>query len=183
MNKETLIKILEKMGFESEIIEDILAFVDNEIDIKYLYEKVKYLAELNCSDRVIRIIIEENPLFLSTELDEIKAVVNYLNEKGLKSYIVNILEVNPDILSTGVEKISQNEKLLKYVIQDDKKVERLYIDRSEIFTYNNDYLANRIRLLVENGLKEKIEKIIITYPEIFELEDDEINFKELKERV
>ena len=183
MDKESLTKILEKMGFEEEVIEDILSFVDTEIDIKYLYEKVKYLADLKFTDRIIRIIVEENPLFLTTELKDIQAVVEYFKEKGLEKYLINIVEVNPDILSTSVEKIRQNEKILKIIIGDENKIQKLLIDRSEILTYNNDYLADRIRLLVENGLKETIEKIIMLYPETFELEDDELDLKNLKQKV
>ena len=183
MDKKSLTKILEKMGFQNEIIEDILSFVDTEIDIKYLYEKIKYLVDLKFTDRIIRIIIEENPLFLTTELKEVQAVIEYLKEKGLEKYLINIIEINPDILSTKLETICQNEKILKMLINDENKIKRLLIDRSEIFTYNNDYFADRIRILVENGLKDKIEKIIMLYPEIFELEDDELDLKDLKQKI
>ena len=179
MDKESLRKLLLKLGFENEIIDDILVFADNEIDAKYLYEKIKYLAELKCTDRIIRIIIEENPIFLNTEFENIKDVINYLKEKDLDDYIVNILEVNPYILSVSLDKIKNNEKILGYLLNEDN-LRNVFINRSELLTYNNDFLTNRIRLLVENNLKDKISRIIITNPEIFELEDDEINIKELK---
>ena len=57
-------------------------------------------------------------------------------------------------------------------------------DRIEILTYNTDYLSKRLAYLVENGLKDKIETIILSRIEIFDLEDDEIEFevKDLKKK-
>lgn len=182
MDKDSLRKLLLKLGFEDEVIDDIVVFADNEIDAKYLYEKIKYLSDLKCTGRIIRIIIEENPIFLNTEFGNIKDVINYLKEKGLEKYIVNILEVNPYILSVSLEVIKNNEKVLGYLLNENS-MKRIFIDRSELLTYNNNFLTNRIRLLVENGLKDKIEKIIITNPEIFELEDDEIDIKKLKAKL
>lgn len=182
MEAEVLSKFLKKIGFDEESIEDILLFSNNEIDIKDLYNKVKYLTDIKCSARVIRIIIEENPLFFTTELEDIEKVINYFIQKGLQEYVSNILEVCPEILSVQVGKIQKNEEILKFLINEDK-VKMLLRDRTEIFTYNNDYLANRIRFFVENGLKDKIEKIIITRIEVFELEEDEIDLQELQENL
>ena len=57
MDKDSLRKLLLKLGFEDEVIDDIVVFADNEIDAKYLYEKIKYLSDLKCTGRIIRIII------------------------------------------------------------------------------------------------------------------------------
>ena len=118
-------------------------------------------------------------MFLLTELDEIKKVIEYLKEKGLEEYITEILEMEPEFVSTKIEVIKKNEEILKLIVPE-SNIKILLRDRTVIFTYNNDYLANRLRLLVEHGLKEKIARIILNYIEIFDLEDDEIDFEELK---
>lgn len=181
---ETLEEVLRKIKFNEEEIEDIKEFVKNEIDIKELCTKILYLYELNCSPRIIRIIIEENILFLSTELKEIEAVVNYIKEKDLGEYLEDLLEVNPDLITEPVEKLRRNENLLKMMLSEEK-VKTLLRDRIEILTYNTDYLSKRLAYLVENGLKDKIEDIILSKIEIFDLEDDEIEFEveEMKKKL
>ena len=172
-------KYLESLGFGEEEIDEIMIYAGNDIDIAGIKNKVDYLNSLKCSSRVIRIIIEENPLFLLTELEEVKKVIAYLKEKGLEEYITDILEVEPEFISTKIDVIRKNEEILKLIVSE-AHVNILLRDRTIIFTYNNDYLANRLRLLVENGLKDKIAKIILNNIEIFDLEDDEIDFEELK---
>ena len=172
-------KYLESLGFGEDEIDEIMIYAGNDIDVAGIKNKVDFLNSLKCSSRVIRIIIEENPLFLLTELEEIKKVVAYLKEKGLEEYITDILEVEPEFISTKIDVIRKNEEILKLIVSE-AHMNILLRDRTIIFTYNNDYLANRLRLLVENGLKDKIAKIILNNIEIFDLEDDEIDFEELK---
>ena len=170
---------LKELGFNEDEIDEIMIYAGNDIDINGIKNKVEYLHNLGCSSRIIRITIEENPLFLLTELEEIKKVIEYVKEKGLEEYITDIIEVEPEFLSTPIEKIRKNEEILKLVVPE-SNIKILLRDRTVIYTYNNDYLANRLRILVENGLKSKIAKIILSNIEIFDLEDDEINFDELK---
>lgn len=181
---ETLEEVLRKIKFNEEEIEDIKESVENEIDMKELCAKIIYLHDLNCSARIIRIIIEENILFLSTELKDIEAVVNFIKEKGLEEYLENMLEVNPDLISEPVEKLRRNENLLKLMLSEEK-MKVILRDRIEILSYNTDYLSKRLAYLVENGLKDKIETIILSRIEIFDLEDDEIEFevKEMKKKL
>lgn len=177
--REKLEEFLKKIGFENEEVEEILEFANNEIDCKGIYEKIDYLKNLNIDNRIIKIIIEENPLFLTSELSEIETVIEYLKEKGLEEYIVNILEVDPEIINTPVDTLRKNEKLLK-MIMSEEKVKLLLRDRIEILTFNSDYLSKKLAFLIENGLKEKITYIILSNIEIFYLEDDEIDIEELK---
>lgn len=170
---------LKKLGFNEDEIDEICIYAGNDIDVNGIQKKIEYLYKLNCSPRIIRIVIEENPLFLITEMNDIESVINYFKEKELDEYITDIIEVEPEILSTKIDKIRKNEEILKLVLPD-SNIKILLRDRTIIFTYNNDYLANRLTLLVQNGLKEKIARIILNNIEIFDLDDDEINFDELK---
>ncbi len=179
---EDLKIFLKQIGFEKEDIEDISELVNNEIDTKELYKKVEYLKEIGCEARVIRIVIEENILFLSTELEEMKKVISFLKANDLEEYIVNLIEVNPEILSVSAETLNRNVNLIKMMVSDDK-IKILLRDRIELFTYNTDYLSQRLAFLVNNGLKEKIGKLILMQIEIFELEEDEIEIEELKKNL
>lgn len=174
---------LEKLGLKTDEIEDVLELVPNEIDNVELYKKIKYLLEeVKCNLRIIRIILEENPLFMTTELNEIIEMIEYLRKKELEEYILNILEMNPEILSVSVSTLKRNEEILKLVLPE-YMIKMLLKDRMEIFTYNSEYLANRLTFLVNEGFKEQIDKIIISYIEIFELDEDEIDIKLLKENL
>ena len=173
---------LRNIGFDEETIEEILELVDNEIDAKELYKKIQYLQQLNCDARIIRIVIEENILFLTTELEEMEKVISFIKEKGLEEYIVNILEVNPDIISVSVEILRRNEKLFAMMIPEEQ-LKILLRDRIEILTYNSDYLADRLAFFVKNGFKNKIAKIILTQIELFDLEEEEIEIENLKKNL
>ena len=170
---------LKSLGFNEDEVDEILIYAGNDIDVDGIKKKIECLHNLNCSPRIIRIIIEENPLFLITEIKDIEEVIKYFKEKGLEENLVDIIEVEPEILSTKLEKIKKNEEILKFILPE-SNIKILLRDRTVIFTYNNDYLANRLTLLVEHGLKEKMARIIINNIEVFELDDDEINFDELK---
>lgn len=179
---EALQICLKNLDFDEETIEEILELVDNEVDIKELYNKIQYLQQLGCDARIIRIIIEENLLFFTTELQEIEKVIVFITEKGLENEISNLLEVNPDIISVSVETLRRNENLLKMMLPEEK-VKNLLRDRAEIFTYHSDYLADRLAFLVKNGLKENIEDILLTQVEILDLEEDEIEIEKLKKKL
>ena len=178
---ENLKSCLYNLEFDEDTIEEILGLIDNEIDIKELYEKIVYLQELGCDSRIIRIIIEENFLFFTTELEDIKKVVNFIKERDLKEYIVNIIEVNPDIISISIDTLKKNENLLKMTLSEDK-VRILLRDRTEVFTYNSDYLADRLAFFIKNGLKEHIDDILLTQTELLDLEENEIEIEKLKKK-
>lgn len=176
-------ELFKKIGLKEDEIEDILELVPNEIDNIELYKKIKYLLEdIKCDLRIIRIILEENPLFMTTELGEMIEVLEYLKSKELEEYILNILEEDPEILSTSVKTLKRNEEILKMVLPE-HTIKILLRDKIEIFTFNSDYLADRLAFLIDEGFKDKIDKIIISYIEIFELNEDEIDLEALEENL
>lgn len=171
---------LKKIGFDKEETEYIMQYANNEIDRKALHEKIKYLISLGLDARQIRIVIEEDITFVTTELKLIMengtVLKDYLNEDEIK----NALEVTPELLTMKKGDLEQNIRLLTILIPNEE-VQRIIIqDRGEILTYKPDYLSNKFSFLVENGLKENILKIIIENVEIFDLENDEINVDDLK---
>lgn len=182
-NKEKLKEYLKSLKFSVEDIEDLLDNLENEIDQKDLHEKIKFLISLKLDIRVIRIIIEENPLFMTTTLNEIKDIVELLESLKLKEYISDILEMNPEILSTSKEKIATNINLLKIIIPEEMKFFEILKERTEIFTYNTEYLEKRLEFFVKNDLKDQIYKIILKYSELFDEDEEDINIKRLKEEL
>lgn len=171
---------LKKIGFDKEETEYIMQYANNEIDKKSLHEKIKYLISLGLDARQIRIVIEEDITFVTTELKLIMEngtiLKDYLNEDEIK----NALEVTPELLTMKKGDLEQNIRLLAILIPDEKVQKIIIQDRGEILTYKPDYLSNKFSFFVENGLKESILKIIIENVEIFDLENNEINIDELK---
>lgn len=171
---------LKKIGFEAEEIEEILEYANSEIDRKVLHEKVKFLISLGLEARQIRIVLEEDLLFVTEDFELIKenaaVLTRYLDQEEIK----NTLETTPEILTVRKEELERNINLLKLVINDEESLKIVIQDRGEILTYKPDYLSDKFTFLVSKGLKENILKIIIENVEIFELDNDEIDVEELK---
>lgn len=171
---------LKKIGFEAEEIEEILEYANSEIDRKVLHEKVKFLISLGLEARQIRIVLEEDLLFVTEDFELIKenaaVLTKYLDQEEIK----NTLETTPEILTVRKEELERNINLLKLVINDEESLKIVIQDRGEILTYKPDYLSDKFTFFVSKGLKENILKIIIENVEIFELDNDEIDVEELK---
>ncbi len=176
---EELEQMLRELGFDEETIREQIDMAGFDVEINDFRRKVQYFKELNLSDRVIRIIIEESILLLTTELNEMQEVIEYLKEKGLEAYIENILEVDPNFICVSLEFIRRNESFLSEFVPKDR-IKSLLIERSEIFTYNPDYLENKVEFFIENGLENKIEKLILMHIEAFDLLNSEIDIELLK---
>lgn len=181
--KDTEVSIeeyLKRIGFDKEETEYILQYANNEIDKKVLHEKIKYLISLGLDARQIRIVIEEDITFVTTELKLIMengtVLKDYLNEEEIQ----NTLEVTPELLTMKKGELEQNIRLLNILIPDEEVQKIVIQDRGEILTYKPDYLSSKFSFFVENGLKENILKIIIENVEVFDLENDEIDINELK---
>lgn len=171
---------LKKIGFEAEEIEEILEYANSEIDRKVLHEKVKFLISLGLEARQIRIVLEEDLLFVTEDFELIKenaaVLTKYLDQEEIK----NTLETTPEILTVRKEELERNINLLKLVINDEESLKIVIQDRGEILTYKPDYISDKFTFFVSKGLKENILKIIIENVEIFELDNDEIDVEELK---
>ena len=79
---------LKKIGFEAEEIEEILEYANSEIDRKVLHEKVKFLISLGLEARQIRIVLEEDLLFVTEDFELIKenaaVLTKYLDQEEIK---------------------------------------------------------------------------------------------------
>ncbi len=172
---------LNKIGFSSDDIDSILEYTTNEIDRNVLHEKIKYLISLGLNATQIRIIIEEDLTFITEELelikDNVEVLKKYLNEDEIK----NALEVTPELLTMKKGELQQNIRLLNIVIENEEYLKIIIQDRGEILTYKPDYLSDKFSFLINNGLKDKILDILIQNIEIFDLENEEINLKKLKQ--
>ena len=139
---------LKKIGFEAEEIEEILEYANSEIDRKVLHEKVKFLISLGLEARQIRIVLEEDLLFVTEDFELIKenaaVLTKYLDQEEIK----NTLETTPEILTVRKEELERNINLLKLVINDEESLKIVIQDRGEILTYKPDYLSDKFTFLV-----------------------------------
>lgn len=178
MKKDKLKGFLEELKYDENSINDILELVDNEKDIESLYNKIEFLNKNGVNQEGIDIILSDNPLFLTTDIDTVKRSVNFLKNIKLEN-IANVLEINSELLSTSDQIMSENYKLLKILMPEKEVLSMLKID-SEILSFNTNYLEKRLEFFIKNGLKDKIKNIILNRIEAFEDEEDEIDLEELK---
>ena len=180
VEKISIEEYLKKIGFEQEEVEEILEYANSEIDRKVLHEKVKYLISLGLEARQIRIILEEDLLFITEDFNTIQingaSLSKLLNEDELK----NTLETTPELLTMKNEDLERNINLLKLVVPDEESLKVVIEDRGELLTYKPDYLSDKFTFFVSEGMKEDILKIIIENVEVFDLDNDEIDLDELK---
>ena len=176
----SLEKYLKMIGFDEEEISMILDYANSEIDKKVLHEKVKYLISLGLEARQIRIILEEDPTFLTEEFEQIKNNSEILHKYLDKDQLKNTLEVAPEILTMKKDDLKRNINLLDIIINNSEILKVIMQDRGEILTYKPDYLSDKFTFLINSGLKENILKILIENIEIFDLDNSEINIEELK---
>lgn len=180
VEKISIEEYLKKIGFEQEEVEEILEYANSEIDRKVLHEKVKYLISLGLEARQIRIILEEDLLFITEDFNTIQingaSLSKLLNEDELK----NTLETTPELLTMKNEDLERNINLLKLVVPDEESLKVVIEDRGELLTYKPDYLSDKFTFFVSEGFKEDILKIIIENVEVFDLDNDEIDLEELK---
>ena len=180
MKKEELKKYFDELKYSESIQIEILESVETEKDIESLYEKIKFLNKNGVPAEGIEMIFNENPLFITTNLETVKNNVNFLKNINIEN-IPRTLEINPELLSTSDKIMSENYKLLKILMSEKDLANMLKID-CEILTFNTDYFVKRLEFLIGNGLKDCIKNIILNDIEVFEDEEDEIDLDELKSK-
>ena len=178
MKKEELKKYFDELNYSESIQLEILESVETEKDIESLYEKIKFLNKNGVPAEGIEMIFNENPLFITTNLETVKNNVNFLKNINLEN-IPRTLEINPELLSTSDKTMSENYKLLKILMNEKDLANMLKID-CEILTFNTDYFEKRLEFLIKNGFKDSIKNIILNDIEAFEDDEDEIDLDELK---
>ena len=176
MKKEEEKKILLEEKFDS--YEDILQYVDDEKDIESLADKIKFLKKNGLENEDIELVLSENPLFLTSDLETIKRSANFFKSIGLKN-LSQVYNMNPELLSVSDSQMSENYKLLKLLMSEKELINMLNID-AEILSFNTNYLGRRLEFFVKNGLKDKIKDIILNSIESFEDEEDEIDLDTLR---
>ena len=150
---------LKKIGFDEEEIEEILEYANSEIDRKVLHEKVKYLISLGLEARQIRIVLEEDLLFMTEDIEMIKEngafLVTILDEEEIK----NTIETTPEILTVKKEDLERNYNLLKLVIPDEESLKIVIQDRGELLTYKPDYLSDKFTFFVNELIHFSVFKV------------------------
>ena len=134
---------LKNIGFTQNEIQDLIEEVQNDIDTKVLHEKIKYLISLGLDARQIRIVIEENPLFITEDLEmmikNMCIILKYLSKEDIPI----CLEVSPEIITLNEGFLKENINLMKNYVNDEE-LKVLLLDRGEVFTFIPDYLKKRI---------------------------------------
>lgn len=180
LDKLSIEEYLKVVGFEPEDIAMIMEYGVNEIDKESLHEKIKYLISLGLDPRRIRIVIEEDITFVTEEISLIVNNGTFLKSILSEEELIDCLEVTPELLTVKDGYLKENLGLLKLIIKEDEVLKMLLLDRAELLTYKPKFLSEKLSYLIENGLKDKLVKILIEEIEIFDLDNDEIDLEYLK---
>lgn len=180
IDKLNIEEYLKVVGFEVEDIDIIMEYGINEIDKELLHEKIKYLISLGLDPRRIRIVIEEDITFVAEETSLIVSNGTFLQSILSEEELIDCLEVTPELLTVKKGYLKENLGLLKLIVKEEEVLKMLLLDRAELLTYNPKFLSEKLSYLIENGLKDKLVKILIEEIEIFDLDNDEIDLEYLK---
>ena len=180
IDKLSIEEYLKVVGFEPEDIAMILEYGVNEIDKESLHEKIKYLISLGLDPRRIRIVIEEDITFVTEEISLIVNNGTFLKSIMSSEELIDCLEVTPELLTVKEGYIEENMKLLNLIVTDKEVLKMLILDRGELLTYKPKYLSEKLSYLIENGLKDKLIKILIEEIEIFDEENEDIDLDYLR---
>lgn len=157
----------------------LLDMLEGESDLQSLVIKIEILHSEGIDIASLEDSIMEDPWFVVEEpkviADNIDVLKKYLDKKELNK----VLEMNPEYLTVQGNSLEQNIKMIKLLVSP-KCFEVLFKAHGEIFTFNSDFLEKRFEFFIKNGLKDKIEELILTKMEVFDLEEEEINLDELR---
>ena len=170
---------LISLGFEEDEIQELLEYATNDIDAKELKRKIEFLISLRLRNETILMIISENPLFITTELEDMMNTVDYLKNKLNENDVSVVLGLEPYAITTSREYFERNEhEIGKYVGEEGIKEELL--SNTELFTFEPEFLAERIDYLISKGHKDHLEDIFVDDIDFFYLDDDEIDDYEFR---
>lgn len=169
---------MNSLNVDGDFVDGLLFQLEGENDLQSLIMKIEILHSENININNIKESFIENPLFL---IDEPKTIENNITilKKYLNQNDLNIsIEMNPEYLTMQDDYLEQNIKMIKLVVSSET-FDFLLKAHGEIFTYNTPFLVERLEFFIKNGLKDRIEEFIISKIELFDLDEEEINLKEL----
>ncbi len=181
--EEKLKEYLKVLEFEENDIQEILQLVSSEIDIKSLHEKLKFLVSKGLDKTSLKIIIDENLLFLTSNIKTIEKNMEILEKYLSQNEILMSLGLTPELITLQEENLQSNINMLKIIFGSDDEVKEIIINYGEILLYNTKYLEKRFEYFIKNGLKDQIKNYIIEDIELFDLEEDEIDLEDLKKNL
>lgn len=172
-------KYMLDLNIDDNITQYILDMLEGENDFNSIIVKFEILTHEGISVNSIQDEIVENPFFITCEPKEMEKNIELLKKYIDSNEIASVIEMNPEYLTIQKDYFEQNIKMLKIIISK-KNFEYLLKGNGEIFTFNSDYLEKRLEFFIKNGLKDKLEDLIIERIDLFEADEEEIDFDELR---
>ena len=171
-------KYMLDLNIDDNITQYIMDMLEGENDFNSIILKFEILNHEGINVNTIQDEIVENPFFLTCEPKEFEKNIEILKKYVDSNEIANVIEMNPEYLTIQKDYFEQNIKMLKIILSEEN-FEFLLKGNGEIFTFNSDYLEKRLEFFIKNGLKDKLETLIVERIDLFEADEDEIDFDEI----
>lgn len=169
---------MASLGVEESFTEYLLMMLEGENNLQSLIVKIEILHSEGIDINALTEELMENPFFIVEEPKVIEHNIEVLKKYIDKKELTKTLEMNIDYLTVPENSLEQNIKMVKLLVSP-KVFDVLLKAHGEIFTFNADYLEKKFEFFIKNGLKDKIEELIMSKIEIFEMDEEEINLEEL----
>ncbi len=169
---------MASLGVEESFTEYLLMMLEGENNLQSLIVKIEILHSEGIDINALTEELMENPFFIVEEPKVIEHNIEVLKKYIDKKELTKTLEMNIDYLTVPENSLEQNIKMVKLLVSPEV-FDVLLKAHGEIFTFNADYLEKKFEFFIKNGLKDKIEELIMSKIEIFEMDEEEINLEEL----
>lgn len=179
MEDRELVEYLKIIQMNEKNILQLQRCISKDTSVKEIHEKIIYLINEKFSTRQIRAILEENNNILNYSITSIKEVMNILKYSNYRFQVIDIIEMEPMILTNNPQQLKNNLKILENNLQNNRAIEEIVNNRPEILLVENKMLEDKLKVIQEIGLQKYMLDILLEEENIFTLN---IEVEQLKER-
>lgn len=171
-------KYMIDLNVDDSLVQFIIDMLEGETDYQSIIVKFEILHHEGIDINAIQEELMENPFFVICDPKVVETNLEVLKKYVEPEEISKVIEMNVDYLTIEENHFEQNIKMLK-VILPEASFNLLLKGHGEILTFNSDYLEKRLEFFIKNGFKDRLEEFIIGRIDLFDMDEDEINFDEL----
>ena len=171
-------KYMIDLNIDNNLTEYILSALEGEKDFQSIIVKFEILSNEGIDINSIQDELIENPFFITCEPKEMENNIDTLKKYLKQNEVKNAIEMNPEYLTVHGNSLEQNIKMLKIILPEDK-FNMLLKGNGELFTFNSNYLEKRLEFFIKNGFKDRLEEFIIERLDLFDMDEDEIDLKNI----
>ncbi len=171
-------KYMIDLNIDDNFTQYIIDMLEGESDFQSIILKFEIMHHEGIDINSIQDDLMENPFFIVCDPKDIETNINTLKKYVDEDEISKVIGMNPEYLTVEGSNLEQNIKMLQLILPEDK-FNIVLKGNGEILTFNSNYLEKRLEFFIKNGLKNRLEELIMERIDLFDLDEDEINLEEL----